>query len=45
VILAIHGLKNRKSPRIDGVPAELLKAAEKKRVEIMHWLCNIIWKS
>jgi len=41
---AIRRLKDRKSPGVDGIPSELIKAGGPELVSEIHRLCNIIWE-
>ncbi|XP_072037119.1 uncharacterized protein [Amphiura filiformis] len=45
VISAIKKLTDDRAPRYDNVTAEELKATGEIGVEIMHKLCNMIWKN
>ena len=37
---ALHTLKRNKSPGSDGITAEMIQAAEERRVRQIHQLCN-----
>jgi hypothetical protein len=41
--MAIEKLKRHKSPRIDQIPAELIKAEGRKICSAIHKLINSIW--
>ena len=40
---AIASLKDKKSPGVDGIPAEVIKAGGEKLTKTIHGLCNKIW--
>jgi len=42
---AIKLLRNKKSPGADQITAEVLKALGKEGIEILHQICNLIWKT
>ena len=42
---AIAQLLNRKSPGIDGIPIELVKALGDRGTRMMHEMCNEIWRT
>ena len=41
---AINKLKNNKSPGIDEIPAELIRAGGPQTAKEIHVICNKIWK-
>ena len=41
---AIDKLNNNKSPGIDEIPAELIKAGGPQMAKEIHLICNKIWK-
>jgi len=41
---AVRKLKDRKSPGVDGIPAELIKAGGEGLTQAIQKLCEIIWK-
>ena len=42
---ATHDISNNKSPDLDGIPIELLKATDEDEVYALKCLCNMIWDS
>ena len=42
---AIAQLPNRKSPGIDGIPIELIKALGDRGTRMIHEMCNEIWRT
>ena len=40
---AVKTLKDKKSPGIDGIPAEVIKAGGERLIKDVHRLCNMIW--
>ena len=42
---AIAQLPNRKSPGIDGIPIELVKALGDRGIRMIHEMCNEIWRT
>ena len=45
VIQAIEGLKKRKAPGFDNIPAELLQAGGNHVHRVLHKICNEAWKA
>ena len=41
---AVKKLKDKKSPGIDGIPAELIKTGGPALITTIHRLCNMIWQ-
>jgi len=40
----VRKLKDKKSPGIDGIPAELIKTGGPALITEIHRLCNMIWQ-
>ena len=45
VVHAVKSLKSGKSAGVDNVPAELIQAGGDNMIDILHTLCNRIWKT
>ncbi len=44
VVMAMNKLRTGKAPGCDDVPAELIKETGEEGVDVIHKLCNLIWK-
>lgn len=42
---ALNRLKKNKAPGIDGVAAEILKSIGQPVIDVIHFICNLIWKT
>ncbi|XP_072025344.1 uncharacterized protein [Amphiura filiformis] len=44
VVMAMKKMRTDKAPGYDDIPAELIKETGEEGVDVMHKLCNLLWK-